>query len=54
MNAVSNDVKPDALLTTIVDDRALDGIIDRAVKDGVTVIAVNVDDSEGAAGNARV
>ena len=45
--------KPDALLTSIVDDRALDGIIDRAVKDGVTVIAVNVDDSEGAAGNAR-
>lgn len=45
--------KPDALLTSIVDDRALDGIIERAVGDDVTVIAVNVDDSEGADGNAR-
>lgn len=44
---------PDALLTSIVDDRALDDIISRAVGDGVTVIAVNVDDSEGADGNAR-
>ena len=45
--------KPDALLTSIVDDRALDDIVSRAVNDGVTVIAVNVDDSEGASGNAR-
>lgn len=45
--------KPDALLTSIVDDRALDDIIQRAVDSGVTVIAVNVDDSEGADGNAR-
>lgn len=45
---------PDALLTSIVDDRALDEIIARAVDDGVDVIAVNVDDSEGAAGNARL
>jgi simple sugar transport system substrate-binding protein len=45
--------KPDALLTSIVDDRALDEIIQRAVDSGVTVIAVNVDDSEGADGNAR-
>ncbi|MCY6381757.1 sugar ABC transporter substrate-binding protein [Hoeflea prorocentri] len=44
---------PDALLTSIVDDRALDGVIQKAVDDGVTVIGVNVDDSEGAAGNAR-
>lgn len=44
---------PDALLTSIVDDRALDEIVSRAVGDGVTVIAVNVDDSEGADGNAR-
>lgn len=44
---------PDVLLTSIVDDRALDDIIARAVKDGITVIAVNVDDSEGAKGNAR-
>lgn len=45
--------KPDALLTSIVDDRALDGVIQKAVDDGVIVIGVNVDDSEGAAGNAR-
>ncbi|MCJ7873229.1 sugar ABC transporter substrate-binding protein [Phaeobacter sp. J2-8] len=44
---------PDALLTSIVDDRALDDIIQRAVDAGVITIAVNVDDSEGAAGNAR-
>lgn len=45
--------KPDALLTSIVDDRALDDIIARAVDEGVMVMAVNVDDSEGADGNAR-
>lgn len=45
--------KPDALLTSIVDDRALDGVIQKAVDDGVIVIGVNVDDSEGSAGNAR-
>lgn len=44
---------PDALLTSIVDDRALDGVIQKAVDDGVIVIGVNVDDSEGSAGNAR-
>lgn len=44
---------PDTLLTSIVDDRALDEIISRAVDSGVTTIAVNVDDSEGADGNAR-
>ena len=44
---------PDVLLTSIVDDRAFDGIIERARDAGVVVIAVNVDDSEGAEGNAR-
>lgn len=44
---------PHALLTSIVDDTAFDGVIERAVGDGVIVIGVNVDDSEGAAGNAR-
>ncbi|MFZ1703429.1 MAG: sugar ABC transporter substrate-binding protein [Saprospiraceae bacterium] len=44
---------PDVLLTSIVDDRALDEIIQRARDAGVIVIAVNVDDSEGAKGNAR-
>ncbi len=46
--------QPDALLTTIVDNTAFDDMIQRAVDDGVIVIAVNVDDSEGAEGNARM
>lgn len=45
--------KPDALLTSIVDDKALDDAIDLAVKAGVVVIGVNVDDSKGADGNSR-
>lgn len=45
--------KPDALLTSIVDDRAFDPIIQRARDEGIIVIAVNVDDNEGADGNAR-
>lgn len=44
---------PDVLLTSIVDDRALDAVIARAREAGIIVIAVNVDDSEGAVGNAR-
>lgn len=44
---------PDAILTSIVDDNAFDGILQRAVDAGITVIGVNVDDSEGAAGNPR-
>lgn len=45
--------QPDALLTTIVDNEALDEPIQRARDAGITVIAVNVDDLEGAKGNAR-
>jgi len=45
--------QPDALLTSIVDNTAFDGIIGGAVDAGVIVIAVNVDDTEGAEGNAR-
>ena len=45
--------KPDALLTSIVDDHALDDVIKEALDAGVQVIAVNVDDTEGAKGNAR-
>jgi len=44
---------PDALLTSIVDNTALDEIIKGAVDAGVIVMAVNVDDTEGAVGNAR-
>jgi simple sugar transport system substrate-binding protein len=45
--------KPDALLTSIVDDHAFDDVIKEARAAGVLVIAVNVDDTEGAKGNAR-
>ncbi|HEV2514245.1 MAG TPA: sugar ABC transporter substrate-binding protein [Devosia sp.] len=45
--------KPDALLTSIVDNQALDEVIQEARDAGVLVLAVNVDDLEGAAGNAR-
>ena len=45
--------KPDALLTSIVDDHAFDDVIKEARDAGVLVIAVNVDDTEGAKGNAR-
>ncbi|MXU64409.1 sugar ABC transporter substrate-binding protein [Oceanomicrobium pacificus] len=44
---------PDALLTSIVDNNAFDDIIQRAVDNGVITMAVNVDDTEGADGNAR-
>jgi len=45
--------EPDALFLTIVDNAAFDDVVQRARDAGITVIAVNVDDSEGAAGNAR-
>ncbi|WP_375570555.1 sugar ABC transporter substrate-binding protein [Ahrensia marina] len=45
--------EPDAILTSIVDNTALDEIVQRARDAGVIVIGVNVDDLEGAAGNAR-
>jgi simple sugar transport system substrate-binding protein len=44
---------PDAIITSIVDNNAYDDVIQRAVDAGVVVIASNVDDLEGAAGNAR-
>lgn len=44
---------PDALLTSIVDNNAFDEIIASARENGTIVIATNVDDTEGADGNAR-
>ncbi len=44
---------PDALITSIVDNNAFDQILQQAVDNGVIVIASNVDDTEGADGNAR-
>lgn len=45
--------KPDALVTSIVDDHAFDELIQSARDQGIIVIGTNVDDTEGSAGNAR-
>jgi len=45
--------QPDALITSIIDNDAFDEVIQRARDSGVIVISSNVDDLEGAAGNAR-
>ena len=45
--------KPYALITSIVDNKAFDQVIADARAAGIVVIATNVDDTEGAAGNAR-
>lgn len=45
--------KPDAIFVAIVDDKAYDNAIKEATDAGIFVLAVNVDDSEGAKGNAR-
>lgn len=45
--------QPDMIITSIVDDMAFDAVIQEAVDAGITVIASNVDDTEGAQGNAR-
>ena len=45
--------KPDALITSIVDNNAFDDLIKGARDKGIIVIASNVDDLEGAKGNAR-
>ena len=44
---------PDMIITAIPDNDALDAVVQEAVDAGITVIASNVDDLEGAAGNAR-
>src|SRR5262249_33956642 len=45
--------KPDALITSIVDNKAFDELIKGARDKGIIVIGSNVDDTEGAKGNAR-
>jgi simple sugar transport system substrate-binding protein len=45
---------PDGLITSIVDNNAFDQIVADALAKGVIVIASNVDDTEGAKGNARL
>jgi simple sugar transport system substrate-binding protein len=44
---------PDALITSIVDNGAFDELMKGARDKGIIVIGTNVDDTEGAAGNAR-
>ena len=45
--------KPDAVFVAIVDDKAYDAPVADARAKGIMVLAVNVDDSQGAAGNER-
>lgn len=45
--------RPEAIITTIVDDKAYNAVIKDARDKGITVIATNVDHSKGAEGNAR-
>ena len=44
----------DGIVTVVVDDALYDDAIQRAVDAGIPVITANVDDSEGADGNARL
>mgnify|MGYP002682414319 CR=1 FL=1 len=50
--AIANQV--DAIATIIQDDDALDESICAAMAAGIPVVAFNVDDSQGAAGNCRM
>ena len=45
---------PDGLITSIVDNNAFDQIISDALDKGVIVIASNVDETDGSAGNRRL
>lgn len=44
----------DGIATVIVDDNLYDDAIARAIENGIPVITINVDDTEGADGNARL
>ena len=46
--------KPDMIITSITDNKAYDAVIKEAIDAGIPVIASNVDDTEGAKGNARL
>ena len=45
---------PDLIITSIPDNKAFDSVIKDTVDSGIPVIASNVDDTEGAKGNARL
>lgn len=44
----------DGILATMVNDEAYDEVTQRAIDAGIPVLAITTDDSEGAAGNARL
>ena len=46
--------KPDAIITSIPDDKAFNAVIKEATDAGIPVIAANVDSSQGAKGNDRL
>lgn len=46
--------KPDVIITTIIDDTAMDQPVADAVDKGIIVLGANGDDSEGAKGNKRL
>ncbi len=45
---------PDMIITSIIDNKAYDEVVEQAIDAGIPVIASNVDDLEGAKGNARL
>jgi simple sugar transport system substrate-binding protein len=45
--------QPDMIITSIVDNTAFDAVIQEAVDAGIAVLSSNVDDTDGAQGNAR-
>jgi simple sugar transport system substrate-binding protein len=45
--------QPDMIITSIVDNTAFDAVVKEAIDAGITVLSSNVDDTEGAKGNAR-
>ena len=45
--------QPDMLIVTIPDNKAFDAVVKEARDAGITVVSNNVDDTEGALGNAR-
>ncbi|MER9231438.1 sugar ABC transporter substrate-binding protein [Mesorhizobium sp. M0622] len=45
---------PDMIITSIPDNKAFDQVVKEAIDAGIPVIASNVDDLEGAKGNARL
>jgi simple sugar transport system substrate-binding protein len=50
--AIANGVN--GILTTIWDDEAFDDVLCKAMKQGIAVMAYNIDDSKGAAGTCRM